>query len=234
MNSAADITHAGAGHGIQERLHGDLIAVGRCLALDVLHRNHLAGIQLLHQLGCLRGIKDLGASTNANDQHIRLTQQHAVRRADWPGGGTHMGEVEPALFPPPDGGVAEAPALKPVVGAGEPFKAETIQPVGAGIHQKSSTGDVPSPFIGQFGAGEDHAGLHPWLRQTSGTAHGPVGVQQHGLTSALNQQSALAVAADGHASACVGGALQSNHQSEGGECGGAQDGHRQLSDGPGR
>ena len=106
--------------------------------------------------------------------------------------------------------------------------------VGARIYQESSTGDVPSPFIGQFGAGEDHAGLHPWLRQSSGTAHGPVGVQQHGLTSALNQQSALAVAADGHASAGVGGALQSKHQSEGGECGGAQDGHRQLSDGFGR
>ena len=120
------------------------------------------------------------------------------------------------------------------MGTGEPFQLETIEAVGAGVHQEPASGDTASPFIGKFGAGKDHTGLNPWFRQASGTTHGPVRVQQHRLPSTLNQQSALAVAVDGHASACVGAAVQSKHQSEGGERGGAQDGHRQHRDEIGR
>ena len=211
-----------------------MIAVGWCLTDDVLHGNHLAGVELPHQLSCFGCVKDLGAPTYTNDQHIGLTQQHTVSRADRPRGGPHMGKVETPLLPTPDGGVAEAPSLKPVVGTGEPLQLETIEAVGAGVHQETASGDASSPFIGKFGAGEDHTGLNPRFRQSSGTTHRPVRVQQHRLPSALNQQSALAIAADGHASACAGAALQSKYQSEGGVRGGAQDGHRQLRDEIGR
>ena len=164
-----------------------MIAVGWCLTGDVLHGDHLAGVELLYECSCLGSIKNLGASAHTNDQHIRLTQQDTVSWADRPSGGPYMGKVETALLPVPDGGVTEASALNPVVGARESFQLEAIEPVGAWVHQEPPSGDVSSPFIGKFGTGKNHTGLNSWFRQSSCTTHSPVRIQKNRLPSALNQ-----------------------------------------------
>ena len=108
-----------APHGIEEGLHALLITARRSVSVHVLNWDHPSGIELLHQISGLIAVVDLAATTHADDQHIRVTQQNLVGSRDRPGSGTYMGEIQPSLLPAPDGGLAETASLNPIMGAGE-------------------------------------------------------------------------------------------------------------------
>ena len=106
-----------------------------------------------------------------------------------------MGEVEAALFPAPQGGIAKAPATEAVVGSRNALNPEAAYPVRTWAAQQPSAGHR-SALIQQAAAGQDHRGTHPWFRQSGGAAHGFEWIEQHAGAPALNQQRAVAVAGD--------------------------------------
>ena len=127
------------GQSLQKILGAGLITVGRRFAAtDVLHRDHHFRVELLHHISGFRTVVNLGATTNAEDQHIRAPQQHLVFGLECCGGAAEMGEVQSTLLPAPDDAIAKSATAEAVVGSGKAFKAQAFDAVATRAGQKTA------------------------------------------------------------------------------------------------
>ena len=160
-----------------------------------MHRDHHFRVELLHHISGFRTVVDLGATANAEDQHIRPPQQNLVFRLECCGGATEVGEVQATLLPAPNHAIAKTATAEAVMGSGKAFKAQAFDAVATRAGQKTALRHRCA-LIQQKAAGQHHISLDPRLFQASRTSHCFERVHQHAGATAIDQQGAMAVAGD--------------------------------------